>query len=335
MVVRAFQYLPRTGWSVPEFPNLASEKTLVLVFASPDFYHDKTPLDALASHYPKTTLIGYSTASGIFDSAVYDHNISVVVIRFEYTRIKIYSAPGVIITGGLAVDGPAFQHTWLIAKNHIVEHRVLGVGLYGEHLEIGHGSRGGWHIFGPERLITHSEQHVLYEPDNKPALKLYKTYLSDLSKELPAAGLLYPLAIRNPAEPKSHHLVRTIVAIDEDNQALIFGGDPPEGYYSQLMRANFDELIDSTNEASAYLHHRHNANCEPLLAITISRVGRRLLLDERIDEETEITRAAFPDGTIQLGFYSYGELSPLAEGHCELHNQTMTITTFRESKTPR
>lgn len=385
MITSAFQYQAKKGWSVEEFPNLDSETTLVLVFASPMFRHDKAPIEALAAHFPKSTIIGCSTAGEIFQSAVYDNSLSVAVIKFEYTTLQLVSAPvdqagesyesgahiaqklhecatpcgifvlsdglhvngselikglnqhsasGVVITGGLAGDGSAFKSTFLIEQSHIVDHRVLGLGFYSSQLEIGHGSRGGWHIFGPERLITCSAKHILYELDSKPALKLYKTYLGEMSTELPAAGLLYPLAIRNPAEPNTGHLVRTILAIDEEKQALIFAGDVPEGYYAQLMRANFDELIDSANEAgtSAYQHHREDASEEPLLAIAISCVGRRLLLGERIDEETEVTKAAFPPNTVQLGFYSYGELSPLTEGNCELHNQTMTITTFRERK---
>ena len=35
--------------------------------------------------------------------------------------------------------------------------------------------------------------------------------------------------------------------------------------------------------------------------------------------------------TVMTGFYSYGEISPFMPGaKCELHNQTMTITTLRE-----
>lgn len=34
----------------------------------------------------------------------------------------------------------------------------------------------------------------------------------------------------------------------------------------------------------------------------------------------------------RLGFYSYGEISPHAvSGICELHNQTMTVTTIAEA----
>jgi hypothetical protein len=37
-----------------------------------------------------------------------------------------------------------------------------------------------------------------------------------------------------------------------------------------------------------------------------------------------------PD-TLLAGFYSYGEISPFTPtARCELHNQTMTITTFAE-----
>ena len=38
-----------------------------------------------------------------------------------------------------------------------------------------------------------------------------------------------------------------------------------------------------------------------------------------------------PDTTL-TGFYSYGEISPFTPGaRCELHNQTMTITTLTEA----
>jgi hypothetical protein len=34
----------------------------------------------------------------------------------------------------------------------------------------------------------------------------------------------------------------------------------------------------------------------------------------------------------RIGFYSYGEISPHAvSGVCQLHNQTMTITTLSEA----
>jgi hypothetical protein len=69
----------------------------------------------------------------------------------------------------------------------------------------------------------------------------------------------------------------------------------------------------------------------PTLAITVSCVGRRLVLGERTEEELEATLDSCPEGTQQVGFYSYGELSPFASGSCQLHNQTMALTTLAES----
>ena len=48
------------------------------------------------------------------------------------------------------------------------------------------------------------------------------------------------------------------------------------------------------------------------------------------EEEVEATLEALPEGVAQIGFYSYGELSPHKGASCDLHNQTMTITTIRE-----
>jgi hypothetical protein len=68
-----------------------------------------------------------------------------------------------------------------------------------------------------------------------------------------------------------------------------------------------------------------------VLAIAISCVGRRMVLGEAAEEEVEATLEMLPEGTRQVGFYSYGELSPYASGACDLHNQTMTLTTVRET----
>ncbi len=68
------------------------------------------------------------------------------------------------------------------------------------------------------------------------------------------------------------------------------------------------------------------------LAILISCVGRKLVLKQRVEEELEIIREVIGEKPTVTGFYSYGEICPLKpfDEHCELHNQTMTITLFKE-----
>ncbi len=234
---------------------------------------------------------------------------------------------GVVVTGGLAGDGDRFERTWTIVDGKPSGGFVSAVGFYGDSVMVGHGSKGGWDKFGPERIVTGSRDNILYELDGQPALDLYKTYLGDLSADLPASGLLFPLALRAD-ENAEKQLVRTILGVDEVAQALIFAGDIPEGHRAQLMQANFDRLVGGAEDAAVIAGA---ADVEgPSLTVAISCVGRRLVLGERTEDEIEAVRSALPADSQQVGFYSYGELSPYTDGSCDLHNQTMTLTVISE-----
>jgi hypothetical protein len=230
------------------------------------------------------------------------------------------------ITGGLAGDGDRFQRTWVLEGGLPRSGHVAAVGFYGPAVRLGHGSKGGWDSFGPERRVTRATDNVLYELDGKPALELYKAYLGDRASGLPATALLFPLALRM-AEGEQRQLVRTVLAVDEATQSMTFAGDIPQGSLAQFMRANFDRLIGGAQEAAERIGAEGGG---PGLSIAISCVGRRLVLGERTEEEVEATLQALPEGTQQVGFYSYGEISPFANGTCDLHNQTMTLTVLQE-----
>lgn len=236
--------------------------------------------------------------------------------------------PETIVTGGLAGDGDRFQKTWVLKDGFPASGFVTAIGFYGNKIHIGHGSKGGWDIFGPERIVTRSNGNILYELDGEPALNVYKEYLGDKASELPAAALLFPLQIRSH-ENDEKKIVRTILAVDEKQQTMTFAGNIPEGSLAQLMRANFDRLIEGASGAARLLSVQ-NVDA-PILALAVSCVGRRLVLGERIDEEVEATLSFLPKQAQQVGFYSYGEISPYVQGQaCELHNQTMTLTTLTE-----
>jgi hypothetical protein len=235
----------------------------------------------------------------------------------------------VTVTGGLAGDGARFSQTLVFWDSAPVADTVAVLGLYGSRLKVGFGSLGGWDPFGPERVITRAKGNVLYELDGQSALGLYKKYLGDQARGLPATGLLFPLSLR--IQSSGTGVVRTILAVDEKEQSMTFAGDVPEGAYARLMKANFDRLIDGAVGA-ARTSHQAVGSGQAELAILISCVGRKLVLRQRIEEEVEGVRDVLGERAVLAGFYSYGEISPFTPGaKCELHNQTMTITTFLET----
>ncbi|MCB0324839.1 MAG: FIST C-terminal domain-containing protein [Bdellovibrionales bacterium] len=242
----------------------------------------------------------------------------------------------VIVTGGLAGDGKDFERTWILDSTGLCENKVVAVGFYGNNLVVGHGSRGGWDQFGIEREVTRSEGNVLFELDGRPALELYREYLGERADGLPATGLLFPLSIRQK-DDNSDSLVRTILSISDEERSMTFAGDIPQGCRAKLMRCTPDRLVEGAAQAAEAARDSISAliSNQEVLSIAISCVGRRLVLGETAEEELEAILSILPSTTKQIGFYSYGEISPNFSGVCDLHNQTMTLTTFSEKADPQ
>src|SRR6185369_13123773 len=385
--VNSFSYdLEKKKWSVPSFPQLDSPRTLVLCFGSPDVLESPGAFAELKKAFPKSIIVGCSSAGEIHGTEIRDKSISVTVTQFGKTDIaveamdvsgpgdsqktgaalakKLAAKPGlrgililseglnvngselirgfngaldgsVVVTGGLSGDGARFKQTWVALGDKVKSNMVAAIGFYGDYVQIGHGSKGGWDKFGPERIVTKSQGNVLFELDGKPALQLYKQYLGEKAKDLPGSGLLFPLTLR-ASEKDDKALVRTLLACDEAKQSLTFAGDIPQGHRAQLMKADFDRLIGGAGAASTMVNETGAPIGSESLVVAISCVGRRLVLGDRTEEEVEAVLNTLPKNQKAhiTGFYSYGELSPYATGDCDLHNQTMTLTVFTESPTP-
>ena len=236
------------------------------------------------------------------------------------------------ITGGLAADGARFEKTAIMFGSEVRSGIVVAIGFYGEQLGIGFGSVGGWDPFGPERLVTKSEGNKLFELEGAPALRLYKEYLGEHAQELPGSALLFPLTVRMDCNGDRKPVVRTVLAVNEAEQSITFAGDVPQGSVARFMKANVERLVDGSADAAGVATLGiQDSSVE--FALLISCVGRRLVLKQRVEEEVEAAQEIVGPQAVLAGFYSYGEIAPfIKDAKCELHNQTMTITVFREGK---
>ncbi|MHB1103762.1 MAG: FIST signal transduction protein [Devosia sp.] len=235
------------------------------------------------------------------------------------------------VSGGLAGDGADFVETLVGCDGVPAPNTIAAVDFYGDAIRIGHGSAGGWDVFGPMRRITRSDGNVLFEVDGKPALDLYKLYLGpEESQKLPGSALLFPMRVFDPRHPE-RSVVRTILAVDHKSGSMTFAGDMPEGWSAQLMRGSFSRLRAGAAEAThKAMVSAHSAPDAQSAAIFVSCIGRRLLMGQRIGEEIEAAKIELTENCLPVGFYSYGEISPHeVSGFCQLHNQTMTVISER------
>jgi hypothetical protein len=304
-------------------------------------------LTTVAVHFEKTTVKVYEVeANSADDSFLAGERLAALVNPANLSHLFVLSKginingselvkgleknlpENTIVTGGLAGNGPKFQETLTLSDGVPKNNVISAIAFYGRNLKIGYGSLGGWDPFGPERIITRSKGNILYELDGKSALEIYKQYLGEHAKGLPATGLFFPLGIRGQEATTS--LVRTILATNDAEQSMTFAGDVPEGYHARLMKVNFERIIDAA--AKAAKNCQETIDCPKVeLAVIVSCCGRKWILKQRVEEELEAVRETFGNDAILTGFYSYGEIAPVAGSKkCALHNQTMTITAFSE-----
>ena len=238
----------------------------------------------------------------------------------------------VIITGGLAGDSGRFTKTFVMLDENVMNEGCVAIGFYGDAVKVSFGSVGGWQAFGPSRKVTRVESNILYEIDGTPALTVYKNYLGEFAKDLPGSALHFPLSVLENGEDKSD-LIRTILGIDEKNGSLILAGDVPQDGNVRLMHAQTADLMKGAGQAADQAGKGMvSGEAENSMAILVSCVGRKLVVgEEDIEEEVEVVRASLKGAPV-TGFYSNGEICPSSGviTDCRLHNQTMTITVFRD-----
>jgi hypothetical protein len=305
-------------------------------------------LTIVAVHFEKTTIKTHEVeVNSVEDSFLAGERLAAIVNPANLSHLFVLSKgvningselikgleknlpESVIVTGGLAGNDTKFQETLTFSDGVPKNNVISAIAFHGKKLKIGYGSVGGWDPFGPERTITRSKGNVLYELDGKNALELYKQYLGEHAKGLPATGLFFPLGIRGQEATTS--LVRTILATNDKEQSMTFAGDVPEGYHARLMKVNFERIIDAAGKAAK--NCQETIDCPKVeLAIIVSCCGRKWILKQRVEEEIEAVREIFGNDTILTGFYSYGEIAPVVGSKkCALHNQTITITAFSEA----
>lgn len=233
---------------------------------------------------------------------------------------------GIPISGGLAADGYNFKSTLTGINQRPAGGIIAAIALSGEDLIVNYGTDAGWENFGPEREVTASDHNKLVSIDGKNALDLYKKYLGKEAEGLPGSALFFPLSLRVAGDSRA--VIRTILSVDEQEKSMVFAGDVPVGCKVRFMRANLDKLTQAATHAAqqTLVPGQHL----PRFALLVSCVGRKLVLNTRTDDELTAVLEVFGGKTLLSGFYSYGEIAPSPGLGSQLHNQTMTITTFYE-----
>ena len=93
MKVDTLTHAAGTGWSHPLPRSLDGPHTLVVVFGAAEHAAHDAALAELRAALPASVIAGCSTAGEIFGGAVRDDSLSVAIVRFERTGLRLALTP--------------------------------------------------------------------------------------------------------------------------------------------------------------------------------------------------------------------------------------------------
>lgn len=366
----SFQYTAAGGWSCGSFPAMDSEQTLVMVFGASRLPDLEPRIAELRAAYPNSVLMGCSTAGEIFGTELFDESLSVAVMRFEQTQLRVVSAdcdartigsdlaaeladPGLravfVLAEGLDINGSRLAEAF---SQGLPDHVTVTGGLAGD----GSAFEKTW-ILDEDRPSSNRITAVgfygkavdihfgyfggwqIFGPERR-VTRSEGNVLYELDGK-PALDI-YTRYLGDLAEglPGTGLLFPLQIQPGRDEEPLvrtILAIDHERKsltFAGDIPEGSIARLMRSNLDEIIEGAASASAGCQPAsgdaVSLAISCVGRRLILEHRTEEEIEGVLSNLPGNTRQIGFYSYGELAPWGRLPCGLHNQTMTLTVISE-----
>jgi len=191
--------------------------------------------------------------------------------------------------------------------------------------------RHGWEPVGLPMKVTTAEGAKLIEINNRPALSIYEDYFGKKVEELikkPIARMAYTYPLGMSVEGSSELLIRDVVIADEKG-VITCAAEIPEGSEIRLMLGDPDKAIQAAKEAAENALSQLKG-IKPKVVFVFNCMARSKLLGARKEEEIAVIQEVLGKEVPLIGFYTYGELAPMAgilgpECFSVWHNETMAL----------
>ena len=232
------------------------------------------------------------------------------------------------VSGGAAGDNGDFIKTLQFGRGRIYSDAVCGIGFYGD-FRLGTGVKSGWAPIGLAKQVTCAKGKTLYELNGEPALNVFERFLGQHAEKLPAIGVEYPLGFNANLEgsgEQGQYVLRATMSVDRKKRSITFAGEIPEGAMVNMTCGDTASILKAAGVAAKEARSTIG-DTSPDVIFCYSCMARKIVLGRRTEEEIEQVRAQFGTRVPMIGFYSYGEFSPIGPAtSSHLHNETITLS---------
>lgn len=163
-----------------------------------------------------------------------------------------------------------------------------------------------WKPIGKRSVVTQSANRIVHRIGDFTAVDYYRHYLGYHEE----AAREFILAVYQ--ESASEYYIVSPIEYNDDG-SISFTGPVPEGSEVQLTETTKDDLISDTLRTGGALRETHSS-WEPALSLNFSCGYRKVVLGTSVEEELDGLKQTLQAGLPIVGFFSFGEISPLLPG---------------------
>jgi hypothetical protein len=232
------------------------------------------------------------------------------------------------LLGGTAGDNMEFKRTYQYCNDEVVSDGVAWALLSGQ-------AHVAWAVnhacvpIGVEYKVTRCEGNVIYEIDGKPALDIVKDYLTEEGiEEWARAVVTFPFGFRVPGymEDYDQYVIRAMLGGKDDaTGSVTIPTEVSEGVSIWVTRRDYEKLANGIDRVAEDIKAQLGGNPARLvLQFDCAGRGRIFLREEQKLRLLETLRQQVGPAVPWLGFYTFGEISPVGEHNC-FHNYTVVL----------
>lgn len=236
----------------------------------------------------------------------------------------------VIMFGGMAGDDFTFSGSYVFTNDQITDYGLICLELDGAKISCHGMAISGWQPIGISRIITRSEDNLIFTIDNEPALGIYLKYLGeeiddekDQINFFESLGIYYPLQIER--ENRESKMCNPI-GYNKEKAALICETRVLQGSRFRFSAPPEFDIVETIIEKAEKMKIHTKSDADALLIFSCA--GRLSALGPLATEENNGLSRVW--NAPMAGYYTYGEFGKGENGKHEFHSTTNSWVAIKE-----
>ena len=232
-----------------------------------------------------------------------------------------------LFCGGSAGENLTFNKTYQYHNDKVLTDSASCVLISGK-AEIEVGVNHGCEPISLERTITKSKKNNIYEIDNKPAWDFFKKFLPNDANEFTAELVTFFALGEKLAEDLAPEYDKYIIRVPMGQNAdgsLYINTEMPTGTKVHMMRRDDEKVSLGAKKLAEKIKNRIGDK-KPIAVFHFDCAarGKRLFGEDTKQMGIDVIQNVFDKDIPWLGFYSYGEIAPIAKKNY-IHTVTVVL----------